>query len=170
MKHLPIALITTALLAFSSFSFAEGKIAVFNLQGAILATDAAQKQIKEFESKAAYSDLRANFDQIRSELQKLDEQLKKNGATWSDERKTEHRKQMEYKRADLELVAKKLQSENQQLIQQILQANADRARTVIQDIIKSEGIGLVLNAEAVTFADSSYDITSKITDRLNKAK
>lgn len=55
MKHLPIALITTALLAFSSFSFAEGKIAVFNLQGAILATDAAQKQIKEFESKAAYS-------------------------------------------------------------------------------------------------------------------
>lgn len=77
---------------------------------------------------------------------------------------------MEYKRADLELVAKKLQSENQQLIQQILQANADRARTVIQDIIKSEGIGLVLNAEAVTFADSSYDITSKITDRLNKAK
>lgn len=170
MKKLSITLIASAMLAFSGLTFAEGKIAVFNLQSAILSTDAAQKRIKEFESKAAYADLRANFDQLRSELQKLDEEVKKNGATWSDERKGEHRKQMEYKRADLELVAKKLQSENQALIQQILQANADRARSVIQEIIQAEGIGLVLNAEAVTYADSSYDITAKITDRLNKAK
>lgn len=170
MKKLTITLIATALLACSGFVFAEGKIAVFNLQGAILNTDAAQKRIKEFESKAAYADLKANFEQIQSELQNLNEEAKVNGATWSDERKTEHRKQMEYKRADLELVAKKLQSENQALVQQILQENAQRARGIIQDIIKSEGIGLVLNAEAVTYADSSYDITAKITNRLNKSE
>lgn len=169
MKKLTTVFITLAVLAFSGVAAAEGKIAVFNLQGAILNTDAAQERIQEFESKAAYADLKANFEQVRSELQKLQEELNKNSATWSNERKAEHRKQMEYKRADLELVAKKLQSENQQLIQQILQENAERARAVIQDLIESEGIGLVLNAESVTYADSSYDITAKITDRLNSA-
>lgn len=170
MKKLTVTLIAAAMLACSGLAFAEGKIAVFNLQGAILNTNAAQKQIKEYESKAAYADLKANFEQIQSELKKLNEEAKVNGATWSDDRKAEHRKQMEYKRADLELVAKKLQSENQALVQRILQENAERARAVIQEIIKSEGIGLVLNAEAVTYADSSYDITAKITDALNKAK
>lgn len=170
MKKLTIALLSTVLLAGSGMAFAQGKIAVFNLEAAILNTDAAQKRIKEFEARASYADLRANFDQVRADLQKLDEELKKNEATWSEERKAEQRKQMEYKRADLELVAQKLRSENQSLIQQILQANAERARTVIQELIKAENIGLVLNAEAVTYADSSYDITAKITDRLNKAK
>lgn len=170
MKKLSITLLATILLAGSGFAFAEGKIAVFNLQAAILNTDAAQKRIKEFEARSAYADLRANFEQVRSDLQKLDEDLKKNSATWSEEQKADQRKQMEYKRADLELVAQKLQSENQSLVQQLLQANAERARNVIQDIIKSENIGLVLNMEAVTYADTSYDITAKITDRLNKAK
>ncbi|MGQ9426082.1 OmpH family outer membrane protein [Gilvimarinus sp. F26214L] len=170
MKKLTIALFATAMMACSGIALAEGKVAVFNLQAAILNTDTAQKQIKDYEAKAAYADLKANYDSLRSELQKLDEQAKKNGATWSDEQKNDHRKQMEYKRADLELVAKKLQSENQALVQQILATQAQKAREVVQDIIKSEGIGLVLNAEAVTYADSSYDITSKITDRLNKAR
>jgi outer membrane protein len=170
MKRATLNFIAAALLACSGTALAEGKIAVFNLQGAILSTDEAQKKIKEFESKTAYANLKANFEQVRSELQKLDEQSKVSSATWSDEQKVEHRKQMEYKRADLELVAKKLQNENQAFVQQILQANAERARAVIQELIKSEGIGLMLNSEAVTYADSSYDITAKITDRLNKYK
>lgn len=170
MKKVIIPLIAMAVLACSGTAFAEGKIAVFNLQGAILSTDAAQKKIKEFESNAAYADLKANYDQLRSDLQRLNDEAQKNDATWSGERKQEQRKQMEYKRADLELVTKKLQGENQALIQQILQANAEQARGIIQDIIQSEGIGLVLDAESVTYADSSYDITAKITDRLNKSK
>ncbi|MEX1034047.1 MAG: hypothetical protein WDZ30_11850 [Cellvibrionaceae bacterium] len=106
MKKATITLIAAAIVVCSGFTFAEGKIAVFNLQGAILNTEAAQKRIKEFESKAAYADLKANYDQLRSDLQKLEEDARVNSATWSDERKLEHRKQAEYKRADLELVTK----------------------------------------------------------------
>lgn len=170
MKNVMTTLIATALLACSGLAFAEGKIAVFNLQGAILSTDSAQQQIKEFESKASYADLKANFEQLRADLQKLNEEAQKNSATWSDDQKVEQRKQMEYKRADLELVAKKLQGENQAFVEKILQANAERARAIIQELIQSEGIGLVLDAESVTYADSSYDITAKITDRLNKSE
>lgn len=172
MKKLTLTLLATVLLAGSGFALAQEKIAVFNLQAAILATDDAQKRIKDFQGRKAYTELRADFDQARADLTKLDEELKKNEATWSQERKAEQRRQMEFKQADLELVAKKLQSEDQEIMQQLLRANVERAQEVIQDLIESENISLLLNMEAVAYMspNSSYNITSKITDRLNKAK
>ena len=170
MKTLVNGLIVCALFALGNAAFAEGKIAVFDLQAAILNTDTAQKQIKEFEAKAAFADLKAQFESIRAELQALDKNAQTNSVTWSEEQKVEHRKNVEYKRADLELVTKKLQQESQIVVNQILQANAQKAQAIIQDLVKSEGIGLILNSQAVQYADSSYNITAKITDRLNNAK
>lgn len=170
MKNLVIGLLVCALAVFGSSVYAEGKIAVFDLQSAILNTDVAQKQIKEFEAKAAFADLKAQFESIRSELQGMDKDAQTNSVTWSDEQKAEHRKNMEYKRVDLEVVTKKLQQESQTIVNQILQAQAQKAQTIIQELVKSEGIGLILNAQAVQYADSSYNITAKITDRLNNAK
>ena len=154
----------------SAFIFLASKIAVFDLQAAILNTDAAQKQIKEFEAKASFADMKAQFESLRSELQAMDKDFQTNSVTWSDDKKAEQRKDMDYKRADLELVTKKLQQESQTVVGQILQANADKAKAIVQDLVQSEGIGLILDAKAVQYADSSYNITAKITDRLNKAK
>ena len=170
VKKLVYGLFVCALLAGVNNVYADGKIAVFDLQQAILNTEAAQKQIKEFEAKAAFANLKAEFEAIRSELQAMDKDAQTNSVTWSEEQKGEHRKNMEYKRADLELVTKKLQQESQIVVQQIVQAHAQKAQAIIQELIQSEGIGLILNAQAVQYADSSYNITAKITDRLNNAK
>lgn len=170
LKKVVNGLVVCALLALGSSVYAEGKIAVFDLQGAILNTDAAQKQIKEFETKAAFADLKAQFESIRSELQAMDKDAQTNSVTWSDEQKAEHRKNMEYKRVDLEVVTKKLQQESQTVVNQIVQAQAQKAQAIVQELVKSEGIGLILNPQAVQYADSSYNITAKITDRLNNAK
>ena len=170
MKNIVKGLVFVALFATGSSVLAEGKIAVFDLQAAILNTDAAQKQIKEFEAKASFADMKAQFESLRSELQAMDKDFQTNSVTWSDDKKAEQRKDMDYKRADLELVTKKLQQESQTVVGQILQANADKAKAIVQDLVQSEGIGLILDAKAVQYADSSYNITAKITDRLNKAK
>ena len=169
MKKLLNGLLVSLLLALGSNVYADGKIAVYDLQQAILNTEAAQKQIKEFEAKAAFADLKAQFESVRAELQAMDKDAQTNSVTWSDEKKAEHRKNMEYKRADLELVTKKLQQESQTFVNQIMQANAQKTQQIIQDLVKSEGIGLILDAQAVRYADSSYNITAKITDRLNNA-
>lgn len=160
----------SALLIASGSVFADGKVAVFNLQSAILNTTAAQAQIKEFEAKADFAELKAQFESVRAELQGMDKDAQTNSVTWSDEQKAEHRKNMEYKRVDLEVVTKKLQQESQTIVSQILQSQAQAAQAVVQELVKSEGIGLILDAQAVQYADSSYDITAKITDRLNNAK
>lgn len=170
MKKLMNSLMMSALLIASGSVLAEGKVAVFNLQAAILNTTAAQEQIKEFEAKADFAALKAQFEGIRSELQAMDKDAQTNGVTWSDEQKAEHRKNMEYKRVDLEVVTKKLQQESQTIVSQIVQAQAQAAQAIVQELIKSEGISLVLDPQSVQYADTSHDMTAKITDRLNSAK
>ncbi|GAB1264832.1 hypothetical protein NBRC116493_22690 [Aurantivibrio infirmus] len=170
MKKLTLVLMTFVFVSMPALAFAEGRVAVFNLQAAIINTDAAQVKIKAFQENAEFAEMKAKYESIIAELQKMDQDEKTNGVTWAQDKKIEHRKQMDYKRADLENEAKKLKNENDRFLQGILQESAQSAQAVVQELIKSEGIGLILNAEAVVFADSSYDITAKITDRLNKAK
>lgn len=170
MKKLINCLAMSTLLIVSGSVFAEGKIAVFNMQSAILNTNTAQAKIKEFEAKAAFADLKAQFESVRAELQSMDKDAQTNSVTWSEEQKAEHRKNMEYKRVDLEVVTKKLQQESQTIVSQLLQAQAQAAQAIVQELVKSEGIGLILDEQAVQYADSSYDITAKITDRLNQAQ
>ena len=170
MKKLIKCLLMGTVLVVSGSVLAEGKIAVFNLQAAILNTTTAQAKIKEFEAKADFAALKAQFEGVRAELQAMDKDAQTNSVTWSDDQKAEHRKNMEYKRVDLEVVTKKLQQESQTIVSQIVQAQAQAAQAVVQELIKSEGISLVLDPQAVQYADTSHDITAKITDRLNSAK
>lgn len=168
VKKFIISLLALSIFGFASSAMAQGKIAVFSLEAAILNTEVAKKRFSEYEKNAEFAQLKAQFESAQADLKGLDEKQKKDGATWSPEQIAEHRKQIEYKRADLELVVKKLQAEEQQLRAGILQELGPQAQKIAQELIESEGIGLVLNAQAVAFADSAYNITPKITDRLNK--
>lgn len=167
MSKLSKILVATSLFVFSAGVMAQGKVVVFNAERAILNTEAAQAQIKKFEANANFTEMRAKAESLTAKLQEMDKQLKNEGVTWSEERKIEHRKTMEYSKADLDLEVKKIQQEQQIIIQQLLQAQAQNAQKVVQELVESEGIGLIINQQAVQYADSSYDITAKITDRLN---
>ncbi len=168
MKNIIISLVAVAFFGLASSALAQGKIATYSLEGAILSTEKAKQRAAEYEKNANFAQLKAQYEAVESELQALNEKREKEGATWSPEQIAEHRKQMEYKRADGQLVIKKLQAEEQQLRNGILQEMAADAQKIAQEIIQAEGIGLVINAQAVMFADSYYNITPKITDRLNK--
>jgi outer membrane protein len=71
------------------------------------------------------------------------------------------------KQADLKHVASKLQAAEQQLARQILIEMEAKAKAAITLVIKEGGIGLLLDAQAALHADTSYDITAKITKQLN---
>lgn len=166
IKLIKISMVA-ALVAFSAGSFAQGKIAVFDVERAILNTDAAQAQIKDFEANADFAAMKAKYESMAAELQALDKELKTDGVTWSDEKKIDHRKKMEYLKADFDLETKKIQQEQQIVFTRIIQGQAQAAQQVVKELVDSEGIGLILNAQAVQYADSAYNITAKITDRLN---
>ena len=157
-----------ALLLLSSAAFAQGRIAVVDLEQAILQSDSAQQQIRDFEASDAYADDRAEFDKLKTEFDKLVQDFQRDQAAMSEEEQVAARQKLASKNADLEYVAKKLQSLNQQNAQRVFQELVPAARQVLGEVIETDQIGLLLQAQSVIHADLGYNITAKVTDKLNQ--
>ena len=155
-------------------AFADGKIAVVNFEQAILNTDMAQQKIRDLESDADYKANMEEAKKIQEEGTKLTEQFKKEGPIMSQQQKLELEAKLKEKQADLEHVGRKIQEAKKKLLGDVMLSLKVQAMQAAQEIIDAEGIGLLLNAspqaQTVYHADTSFDITAKVTDRLNKKK
>ena len=157
------------LLALPMLSWAQGKIAVVDLQEAILQTDLAQKRLDSVRNQDDYKSDKAEFDKLKDEFDELVKKFQKDAAVMSQEQQVAARKKLANKQADLEHVTKKLQQAEQGAGQALLQEMAPKVQEVLRDIIASEGIGLLLQRASVIHADAGFSITAKVTDKLNQA-
>jgi outer membrane protein len=154
----------------SAVSFAQGKVVILDVQAAMLSTEMAKQQMAVLDKNPEFASMKAKLDGLVADMKKLQATAEKDGLTWSAEQQTEHRKKVEYLRADYELAGKKLQAEQQAVMQRVLQELGPKTRTVLDQLIAADNIGLVLNSQAAIHAAPAYDITAKLTDMLNKAK
>ena len=76
------------------------------------------------------------------------------------------------KQADLEHVIKTIQQIKAKLIKELQVEMQNKAMTALQEVVETEGIGLLLKSdpEIVIKADTSFDISAKVTEKLNKMK
>lgn len=157
-----------ALLIASAVTQAQGRIAVVDLEQAILQTDFAQQRLRDFEASEAFAEDRTEFDSLKGELDQLFQNFQRDQAAMSDDEKVAAQQKLASKNADLEYVAKKLQSLQQQNAQRVFQELVPAARQVLGEVIETDQIGLLLQAQSVIHADLGYNITAKITDKLNQ--
>ena len=168
MKPFSKFLVSTALLVLPTLVMAQGKIAVVNLEEAILQTDLAQQRLAEFEKNEDFTSDKNEFESLREELDKLVQDFQRDQAAMSEDQMVAARQKVSSKNSDLEYVAKKLQTLQQQNAQRVFQELAPKAREVLRDIITTEQIGLLLQQQGVIHADLGYSITAKVTDKLNQ--
>lgn len=159
-----------ALLVISGAAVAQGKIVILDVQAAMMGTEVAKQSLAKLDKNPEYAAMKAKLDGLVADMKSLQAAADKDGMTWSAEKQAEQRKKGEYLRADYELAGKKLQAERQAVMQRVMQDLTPKTRTVLEQIIESEKIGLVLNSQAAIHAAPAYDITPKLTEMLNKAK
>jgi outer membrane protein len=159
-----------AVLVFSvsTLGWAAGKIAVVDVQGAILQTDVAQKRLSEVRDKADYKKNKAEADRLKSEGEALFKTFKKDEAVMSLEQKSASEKKLSGIQDDFRIVVEKMQQAEQSVARELLQDMAPKAQEALRDIIKAESIGLLLQGNAVIHAEDSYIVTTKVTDKLNQ--
>ena len=168
MSRLLKVALTCAVLALPSFAWAQGKIAVVNVQEAILQTDHAQKRLAAVRDQEDYKSDKAEFDRLKDEFDQLVRKLQTDMAVMSQEQQKTARQKLATKQGDLEHVTGKLQQAEQSAGQTILQEMSPRVQEVLRDLIATEGIGLLLQRNSVIHADAGYSITAKVTDKLNQ--
>ena len=155
-------------LALPSLAWAQGKIAVVNLQEAIMQSDVAQKRLGEVRNGEDYKSDKAEFDRLKGEFDELVKEFQKDAAAMSQEQQVAARQKLASKQADLEHVTGKLQQAEQLAGQTLLQEMSPKVQDVLRDLIATEGIGLLLQRASVIHADAGYSITAKVTDKLNQ--
>ena len=156
-------------LVLPTLGWAQGKIAVVDLQEAILQTDQAQKRLSQVREQDDYKSDKAEFDKLKKEFDGLVKDFQKDAAVLSQEQQLAARKKLASKQADLEHVTGKLQQAEQGAGQALLQEMAPKVQEVLREIIAAEGIGLLLQRSSVIHADAGYSVTAKVTDKLNQS-
>lgn len=166
-KKMNIVLMVVAFL-FAGQTLAQGQIAIVDAERAIYETELAKERLEAMKNNA---DVVANLKQgeaLQKEFEDMVKKLQKDGAVMGAEQKAELQKKLQEKRADIEHIGKKLQATQQELRRQLLSEMGEKAKVVISDIIKQDNIGLLLDAQVALHAGSGYDITAKVTQRLNE--
>jgi outer membrane protein len=151
-----------------SLAAAQGRIAVVNLEEAILQSDEAQQRLNALRETDDYKSDKAELDRLQQEREDLIKEVQNDLAVMSAEQQQQARKRIASKNADLEHVLRKLQQAEQQLGQELLQELTPKVQAVLRELISSEGIGLLIQRNAVIHADNGYSITAKVTDKLNQ--
>lgn len=150
-------------------SLSAGKVAVLDPEAAVLSTEEAQKRLKALAAQPDFDKDKKDFERLNKEGQDMQKQLQKDNAILSAAQKEDARKKLEGKANDIEYLRRKLAGRQQEAMQGVVDDMQAKYTKVVTDLIKSENIGLLINKRAVMHADNSYDITTKVTEALNKA-
>ena len=169
MKHVKRFLAFGFLMCAASLSFAETHVVVFNLQGAILSSETAQAKLEALRNDSDYAGLQAKLESLKSDLQALRKEGETKGMTWSADQVEEHRKKMEYVGSDLQYTAKKMQAEQQSVMEKIMEAMQPKVEKALSDVVAAVGADLVLDSKTAYYASPKADITAKVTEKLNQA-
>lgn len=164
-----IALVCT-LAVSSTAAFAAGKVAVLDMEQALLKTNVMQARVKKLNSEPEFSALKAKFDSLQADLKALVQEAQSNKMTWSDADRQSQRIKAEAKQAELQLAAQGLNGQKQNAMGQVLKELGPKAQTALKQITAAEGIEVVLSRKAAIWVSESSDITDKLTQRLNKSK
>lgn len=166
-----IAAVAVALFAFSGVAFAQGKVAVLNLEEAVFNTEVAKKRIEALRQTPEYTKNRDEAEALQKQYESLAQEFQKNRDVMSAEQSAEQARKLKEIQTDLEFVAKKLQASERDVAQVIMREMLPKANQVVAELIKVEGIGLLLNGQQqiVLHADAGYSINAKVTEKLNQA-
>lgn len=161
-------LIVLAVLAVPMAAQAQGKIGIINLDDAMSNSSAG---------KAALGGLKTKFESREKalaatgdELKKMQEELQKKSVALSQDA-------MKTKAADFENKARKyledrnkLQQEEQQAQQGVLQPLLTRLQKVVSEYAMKNGFTVILEARSVPYFDPKLDVTAAIQAEFDKSK
>ena len=159
-----------ALSVISAASWAQGKVVVLDPTGAVKGTAAAKAKIEKLQKSAEFAAAKVKLDGLAADIKAMQAEYQKDGMTWSAEKRAENEKKLQSLGQDYQFQGKKLQAEQQALMQQIMQEVGPKMEAVVKQLVESENISMIVDAKAVMMSKPENDLTPKVTALLDKAK
>lgn len=164
MKKVLIGLLISGLFSVP-LAMAEAKIAVIDVQAAILGSEQAKERIAEL--KKQYAPDQNELKDLAEEIKKMQTKMEQDAAVMSESEKKKLGKDMEDKAVDYQFKVKKLQKAQNDSQQELLAELSPKLQEAIQAIIAEGEYSIILERRAAIYVSPDYDISKKVTEKLN---
>jgi len=160
-------------LFFSSANAEEskGKVAVLDLERAVMMTDVAREKVKTLESQKDYAEMKDKIESLQKDAEKKVADAQKESPTWTPEQQANYRKDMDFMQKDMQLADQKMRAQYGDMVNGIMKDMEPKIKEAVDGIIAQDKITILIRREAVFMAVPDADITAEVTAKLNnKAK
>ncbi len=160
-------LMAAAGLAAVGVASAQTKVAVINMQQAVLATAEIKKASTELEAK--YKPRQAALDQLRSELEGIQQKLQAGEGKLTQAAEQDLTLQGQRKQRALQRMSQDLQEEVDNARNEILGATGRRMQEVVRKLADERGVDVIVEAGSTLFFKAPLDLTQDIVAAYDKA-
>ncbi len=167
MKTISKVLAFAGLLLTSAVAIAQQPVVgVVNLEQALFNSQAAQEMQAAINEE--FSDDQERADRLNTELRELVTRAQRDESIMSDSEKRKINSDAQEKQVQLQLISERVQAALQERQQAFVDSMRQNLGAAIQSVVQEGGYTLVLNADSVAFFDNVYDISGKVTAKLNE--
>ncbi len=170
LKNVGLGALALALSAATLAAQTPSKVAIINIQGAILATKDGAKARDAIRVK--FEPRAKDMEGRNAEIQKLREQITKGANTMSAENREKITREIDDKQKKLQWDSEDMQNELQQEEGKLVNEIGQRMIQVIDEYSKAQGFAIVLDVSTqqspVLWAANGIDITQQIVEGYDK--
>jgi outer membrane protein len=168
-KKLIPALMLTA--AFAAQAQTPNKVGVIQVQEAILSTKEGQKAATELQDK--FKGRRAELEKKQNNIAQLQDQLKKGGATMSDDAKSQRMRDIDSKTTVLKRDSEDFDTDLQEEEGKLMQELGGKMMKIIEKYATDNGFAVILDVSnpqtPILWRATAVDITAEIIQLYDKA-
>ena len=164
---LRILLSAAALCAGAQFASAQAKVAVINLQRAVLGSAEIQKANAAMEAK--YKPRADQIDQLQKDIANISQQLQTGAGKLSAQAEADLNAQGTRKQRDLQRIQEDLQAEVDRERNDVLSKSTQKMSEVVKKIAEEKGLDLVVDVSTTVYFKPAMEITTEAIAAYDKA-
>jgi outer membrane protein len=156
-----------ALLSISAIASAQSKVAIINLQRAVLESAEIKKASAEMEAR--YKPRTSQLDQLQKELAAISQNLQTNQGKLTPQAEADLQAQGQRKQREAQRIQEDLQADVDRERNDILSKSTQKMTGVVKKIAEEKGYDLVLDVSNAVFFKPALEITNDAIAAFDKA-
>lgn len=166
IKRLILTVLACLAVISAPAAFAEVKVAVVDVQTAILNSEEAKRLLGQIQQE--FADDEEKIRQIQSQAATILERMQKDSEVMSDAEKRRLQQEIESLNNDFVYERQKLQRSIDERQKELFAGIDQKVQRAIEELVRSEDFDIILPRGAALYVGDIYNITRKVTEKLNE--
>jgi outer membrane protein len=160
-------LLCLAMFSIAGIASAQSKIAIINLQRAVLESEEIKKASAELEAK--YKPRQQAAEKLQQDLQNIQQQLQTGQGKLAPQAEADLQAQGTRKQRDLQRISEDLQADVERDRNAILSKSSQQMQTVVKQLAEAKGYDVVVDSQTTIYYKAALEITTDAIAAYNKA-